>query len=1080
MKRFFLFIPIIIFLITSELTAQVNARLFRSPDVSETHITFTYAGDIWIVAKEGGTAHKLSSPKGEEFYPKFSPDGSQIAYTANYNGNRDVFVIPTEGGLPKRITYHGFHDRTLDWHPNGKEILFSSWRNTGRMRFGQLYTISIDGGLAKKLPPAYGEFASFSDDGKKIAFIDKTRAFRTWKRYRGGMASDIWYCNLEDLSSYRITTHKANDEFPMWKGDKVYFLSDRGEEMRFNLWSYDISSKELKQLTDFKDYDVHFPSHGLQDIVFEAGGKLYLYNYESGSYKEVEVKVVTDSYYQIPKTVKVEKYIQSMDISPSGKRAVVEARGEIFTVPAEHGYTMNLTQSSGQADRYPSWSPDGKKIAFWSDRSGEYELILFDAEKKTSKTLTSLGAGFRYKPFWSPDSKQIVFIDHVYTIWLLDVASGNLVKVDKANWIGHYGLSYFSVSWSPDSRWISYSRSLKNTNSAVFIFDTKEKKLHQATGEYYTYYGPTFGPEGNYLYVLTNQNFEPKYSDFNNTFIYPNATKIAVITLQKDVESPLKARNDEVEIKEEKSDDKKDKDKKDDKKDEAVKDVKIDFEGFESRTVFLPVKAGNYTNLRAVKGKVLYHKYPNTGSESKDKPLKYFDFKERKEKTILSTIDFYTLSADGEKILTYSKKKAAITKIGENQKIETYLNLGDMKAEISFKDEWKQLFTEAWRLQRDYFYDVNMHGVDWQKVKEQYELLLNDAVSRWDVNFVIGEMIAELNASHAYRGGGDTEKVTYESTGYLGIDWESANGYYRIKKIIKGAEWDTEVRSPFNEPGIDVKEGEYILAVNGIKLDSKKEPYHAFHGLGGKTVELLINSKPSMTDARKVIVKTLSSESRLRHLEWIETKRKRVEEATGGKIGYIYVRSTGIDGQNELIRQYMGQWHKEGLIIDERWNSGGQIPDRFIELLNKEPIAYWAVREADPWQWPTKGNFGPKIMLINGWSGSGGDAFPDYFKKAELGPLMGTRTWGGLIGITGAPTFIDGGGITVPTFRMYHPDGKWFREGHGVDPDIEVIEDHTELAKGIDNQLEKAIEWIKEELEKNPYKKPTHEPYETR
>jgi tricorn protease len=597
-------------------------------------------------------------------------------------------------------------------------------------------------------------------------------------------------------------------------------------------------------------------------------------------------------------------------------------------------------------------------------------------------------------------------------------------------------------------------------------------------------YDPAFDPGGKYLYMFTNRHFSPNYSDFDNTFIYPNATQLAVIMLQKGVDSPLKAKNDKVAIKEESSGDKDDKKEKKSKKGspekKGSKAVKIDFDGLEERTVIIPIQAGNYTNLNAVSGKVLYHQYANTGSADRNNPLKYYDLKDRKEKTIMKDIDSYSVSADGKKLLVAVNRKAAVIGIKENQKIKKWLNLDDMKAEIVPKEEWKQIFTEAWRLQRDYFYDKNMHGVDWNNVRKQYEVLLNDAVTRWDVNFVIGELIGELNASHSYRGGGDNERAKFESVGYLGIDWETANGFYRIKKIIKGAKWDNDVRSPLAEPGIKVKEGNYILAVNGIKLDANKEPYHAFQGLSGKTVELLVNDKPSFDNAKTVIVKTLRSESRLRHLAWIEAKRKRVDEATGGKIGYIYVRSTGIDGQNELLRQYMGQWHKDGLIIDERFNSGGQIPDRFIELLDKKPIAYWAVRDAKDWQWPYKGNFGPKIMLINGWSGSGGDAFPDYFKKANLGPLLGTRTWGGLIGISGAPELIDGGVVTVPTFRMFHPDGKWFREGHGVDPDIEVVEDHSDLAKGIDNQLEKAIEWINKELKENPYKKPEHEPYEKR
>ena len=1073
--------------------AQVDARMLQYPDVSATQITFAYAGDIWVVSKDGGVANRLSSPAGAEMFPKFSPDGNSIAFSGNYEGNIDVYVIPADGGMPKRLTWYGSSDRVVDWNPDGKHVLIASGRESGTNRFSQFYLASVDGGMLQKLPIAYGEMASYSPDGKEVAFTDKTRLFRTWKRYKGGWAADIYIFNLDSLSSTVIVPSESNDELPMWSGHTIYFLSDRGPETRYNLWSYDLNDKSLKQLTNFKDMDIHFPSLGPRDIVFEAGGKLYLYNLSSGQYHEVKITVVTDDITLTPKTEKAEKYISSMSISPDGKRGVFDARGDLFSVPAEKGYVLDLTRTSGVAERYPSWSPDGKSVAYWSDRSGEYELTLMDLETGSEKQLTHYGPGYRYQLYWSPDSKKIAFVDQAMNIKVYDLASNNTLDIDKGLWLYEGNLENFSFSWSADSRWLTYSRGLDNRYNAIFIYDTRSNLKTQVTSGFYNDTDPVFDPEGKYLYYLTCRHFQPSYSDIDNTFIYSNSTQIAVATLRSDVKSPLSPENDAVSLKkdEEKPDkeekagakDKKGKneaDKTAEKKKEEVKPVEINLQGMEARVELLPAAAGNYTNLQAVKGKIAYQKLPNTGSGDKSRPVKYYDLDKREEKTLIDDADMYLVSANGEKVLVYKAKNAAVVSFAPDQKMEKTMPLGDMDITVNPKAEWKQIFTDAWRFERDFFYDKNMHGVDWNAMRVRYGKMLDNAVTREDVNYVIGEMIAELSSSHSYRGGGDIENAKRLDVGYLGTNWEVANGHYRIKSIIKDAVWDVESRSPLSLPGAGVKEGDYVLAVNGVPMDISKEPYAAFQGLGGKTIELTVNSTPSMTGAKKVVIKTMTSEGRLRNLEWIENNRKRVEEATGGKAGYIYVPNTGINGQDELVRQFAAQMDKQALIIDERFNSGGQIPDRFIELLNRKPLAYWAVRDGKDWQWPPVANFGPKVMLINGWSGSGGDAFPDYFRKAGLGPLIGTRTWGGLIGISGAPRLIDGGVVTVPTFRMYDPDGKWFKEGHGVDPDIQVKEDPGALARGNDPQLQKAIEQIQQMLKTNPYIKPERPPNQKR
>lgn len=1085
MKNIFVSCFVFSLLLISRLTAQVDARMLQYPDVSKSHISFTYAGDIWIVAKEGGTAYKLTSAKGVEGFAKFSPDGSLLAFSGNYDGNTDVYVIPTLGGLPKRITHHGMTDRIVDWYPDGKNLLFSSSRESGKQRFNQFYKVSKDGGLAEKLPLPYAEFGSVSPDVKKIAFTTRTRVFRTWKRYLGGMAADIYIFDLDKMTSENISNNPANDEIPMWKENKIYFLSDRDKNQRYNIWVYDVSTKQNRQLTFFDKFDVHFPSIGENEIVFEAGGLLYLLDLSTEKIREVKVNVVTDGSTLLAQNENVEKLIQNFSVSYNGNRALFEARGEIFSVPAENGAVINLTQSSGAAERFPSWSPNGKYVAYFSDKTGEYQLTIRDIENPAEeKVLTSFDDGFRYNIYWSPDSKKLVFIDQAMRINLYDMNTDKLTQVDKQLWYYEGGLRNFSVNWSSDSRYFTYGKDQSNRASAIAIYDTKEGKLHQVTTGFYSDSNPVFDPDGKYLYFLTNRNYNPVYSDFDNTWIYPNSTLIAAVTLSKETPSPTFPKNDSLTVKkdeESKADEKKTDEKKTEKKEEAkVKEVKIDFDGFEERIVILPPAAGNYGSLSAVSGKVVFHKAPNSGSADKKKPIMFYDLDKREEKTIVDDADAYQISADGKKIMVANKNSYSIVDVAPDQKPDKKLPTNQLEMTVVPKEEWKQIFNDVWRLERDFFYDKNMHGVDWKEMKKRYGALVDNAVTRSDVNYIIGELIAELNASHTYRGGGDDETPLQRAVGYLGIDWELNNGAYRIKRIVKGASWETEVRSPLLTPGIKVKEGDYILAVNGVKIDVTKDPSSAFEGLADKTVELTINNKPSTDGAWTVVVKTLSDETRLRNLEWIESNRKRVDEATDGKIGYIYVPSTGIDGQTELARQFYAQFNKQGLIIDERFNNGGQIPDRFIELLDRKPLAFWAVRDGANWQWPPVANFGPKVMLINGWSGSGGDAFPDYFRKAKLGPLVGARTWGGLIGITGAPTLIDGGSVTVPTFRMYDPDGKWFKEGHGVDPDIEVPEDPGMLAKGVDVQLEKAIQEALRLLKENPPVNPKQPEYEKR
>ena len=876
----------------------------------------------------------------------------------------------------------------------------------------------------------------------------------------------------------------------MWSGDKIYYLSDAGTNQRFNLWVYDTKSKEKRQVTSFVDDDVYWPSLGPDEIIFGAGGKLYLMSLADESVREVEISVITDLMAVKPRLESVKDYIQNMAIAPDGNRALIEARGDIFSLPSSKGYIQNLTRTSGVAERYPAWSPNGKYVAYWSDKSGEYELTIRDLTKGAEESqLTNLGPGYRYNLYWSPDSKKLSFVDQTMTIQVFDMGTKQVTPVDRDLTLFEGGLRGWRCSWSSDSRWMAFSRAQDNGNSAIYLYDSESNDLHKATNGFYSDMHPTFDPDGDYLYLLTNRSFTPVYSDFDNSWSYPNATQLAAIALRDDVESPLAVENDTVAIvadaEEDKPGDEEEAEETEEEDESGDADdgedvVEIDLDGFERRLIVLPPKAGNIGQVGAVSGKVTYIRYPNSGSGSSDFALMYYDIEEEEEKEVIADINQYKISADGKKALVRKGSSYGIIDLSPDQKMEDQLSVGEMEATVDPRQEWEQIFNDAWRFQRDFFYDKNMHGVDWNAMRVQYGELIQHCVNRADVNFVLGELIGELNASHTYRGGGDNETPKNRQVGYLGIDWGQEDGQFKVASIVRGAEWDNEVRSPLDQPGVDIDEGDFILAVNGIALSEYKNPYAAFEGLAGKTVELTVNSSASWEGAKTVIVKTMTDERRLRNLAWIEENRKRVDEASNGKIGYIYVPSTGVGGQNELVRQFYGQWNKEGLVIDERFNNGGQIPDRFIELLNRKPLAYWDVRDGKNWQWPPVANFGSMAMLINGWAGSGGDAFPDYFRKAELGPLIGGRTWGGLIGISGAPTLIDGGVVTVPTFRMYNPDGTWFKEGHGVDPDIEVLENPTELAKGIDGQLEAAIKQVLESIQKKGQIHPDTPPIENR
>jgi len=1088
--------------------AEPHGGMVRFPDVNKTQIAFLYANDLWLVPKEGGVATPVAGPPGEESFPRFSPDGSTIAFMGNYDGNTDIYTVPADGGVPFRVTHHPTSEFLVDWTPDGR-LVYYAWGAQDYPRAVELFVVSAQGGLPQKLPVPYGANGRISADGEWLAYTPQTHDQRTWKRYRGGMATDIWLFNLKNHTSKKITDWEGTDSQPMWAGDRLYYLSDEGRSHRLNIWVYEVPTGERRQVTQFADYDVKWPSigpgsNGQGEIVFQCASELRLLDLATGKDKAVPITIPGDRPRMRPQATDVSDLLTARGISSTGKRAVVEARGDIWTLPAKKGSAVNLTRTSGTAERDPSWSPDGRWIAYFSDKTGEYQLYVAQSDGRgETRRLTDLEAGYLYNPIWSPDSKHIAYWDKAGVLRLCTVESGKSREVDRFKGWGRTS----PLSWSSDSGWLAYSLQGGMVEpAAIWLYNVSKQEKHKVTAGVFGDSWPTFDREGKYLYFASGRDFSnPLYEDAGTTWIYTQTDRLYAVPLKKDVPSPMPPESDEEkwDKKDAGSEDKADKEKKDeDKKGEAEGDkekkgdeekkpepVEIDLEGFEHRAVMLPVEKGNFWQLTVNdEGKLLYARFPMRGADDDATSSIHIldvkaDKKEDREKTVVSDVRGYDMSADGKKLLVVTATGGmAIVDAKADQKLENMVSTAGMVSEIDPREEWRQIFTEAWRIQRDFFYDPNMHGVDWKAVRKQYESMLEDCASREDLSYVIREMIAELNVGHAYYWGGDVEDAPQMNVGMLGCDFEIADGAYKISRIIEGGPWDVDGRGPLSQPGVDVKEGDFLLAVNGLPVDPKKDPWAALQGLAGKTITLTVSEEPKISDkARHVVVELGQDEYMLRYRAWVEKNRAYVAEASNGRVGYIYVPNTSIFGQDELVRQFYQQLDREALIIDERWNGGGQVPTRFVELLNRPIANYWALRDReDNFPWPPDGHHGPKCMLINGLAGSGGDYFPYWFRAAGVGKLIGMRTWGGLVGISGNPGLIDGGYTSAPTFAFFETNGTWGIEGHGVDPDIEVVDDPALMVGGKDPQLDAAITHMLAELKQHPVVKPKRPPYPDR
>ena len=1062
-----------------------DTKFLTQPAISKDHIAFVYAGDLWTADRDGKSVRRLTSDDGIESHPAFSPNGRLIAFSAEYDGNTDVYVLPVEGGIPVRLTWHPGADIVRGFTPDGSAVLFISPRNVFTRRYAQLFTAPIKGGFpqALKIPNAYK--ATYSPDGKRLAYNPLGERFREWKNYRGGTVSTIWLYTFQDRSAVKIPQPegRCNDIDAMWIGDKIYFLSDRNGE--FNLFYYDVNSKEIRQLTTFTDFPIIDASAGDNTIIFEQAGQLHLFDLATNQSKKLTIGVATDLLELRHRYVKGSRYIRSSWISPSGARAVFDFRGEIITVPAEKGDPRNLTNTPGVHEQFPAWSPDGKTIAYFSDESGEYQVHLQSQDGKGAVKKFKLdGSGFYSNLNWSPDSKKLTFTDNARNLYWMDVATGAIKKI-ASEYIYQPGtFGNIRGGWSPDSKWVIYTVNTAAYIETVYLYSIEQNKSFLITDGLSDVSDPVFDQSGKYIYFFASTDAGPIKHWFAMSNRDMRMTRaIYLATLQQDVPSPLAKESDEEKGTEAKKDEsKKEKNKKE--KDKSEKAFSIDFDGLSSRIIAFPIDEGNFFSLQVgEEGNIYYLEAPAISRSpfAKGTKLHRYDLKKRKDKVIIAEANAYQVSHDKKKILYQAGGSWKIVPIsGKSENGKGNLKINSIQVLIDPVAEWQQIFDEAWRINRDYFYATNYHGVDWNAMREKYRVFLPHLSCRRDLNRLIQWMCSELTVGHHRAGGGDyyfdPERVP---GGLLGADYAIENGRYRFKKVYGGLNWNPELRSPLTEPGVSVKPGEYLLGVNGKQLTSATNIYSLFENTSGKIVEITVGPNPTGNNSRTVQVVPVANESALRNRDWVEGNLKKVDEATNGRVAYVYVPNTTTLGHTYFKRYFFPQVHKDAIIVDERFNGGGLVADYYIDILRRPYVCNWNMRYGADAKTPSASIQGPKVMLIDETAGSGGDLLPWMFRKFKLGKLIGKRTWGGLVGTLGFPVLMDGGYVTAPNLAIWAENG-WVVENQGVPPDIEVEQLPAKVIEGHDPQLEKAIEVIMSELKKNPPVKMKRPPYPVR
>jgi len=1057
--------------------------LLRKPALSRTEIVFSYAGDLWSVPRAGGEARRLTVSPGVETDPVFSPDGSTIAFTGEYDGNVDVFVMPAAGGVPRRLTYHPGQDAAAGWTPDGKRILFVSSRaipNDG----ARLYTLPVEGGgLPDELPLPIALEGSYSPDGTHLAYVPLFQWQEAWKRYRGGQTRKIWIANLADSSIVRIPRENSNDFNPMWVGDRIYFLSDR--EGPVTLFYYDTKTQKVTRAIANQGLDFKSASAGPGAIVYEQFGGLHLYDLKTGQTKQVEVTLSGDLPELRPHFVNVAKRLRNADISPNGARAVFEARGEILTVPAEKGDARNLTNSPAVMEREPVWSPDGQSIAYLSDESGEYALHVRDQDGAGEAQKIPLGKAYYTSPRWSPDSKKIAYLDNHNHLFYVDLAAKTPVLVDTDFYPGNS----LTPSWSADSQWLTYSKQLKSHMAAIYLYSLAGAKITQVSDGMSDAENPVFDKNGKYLYFTASTNSGPAMEPDIHSFSRPVTASVYLVVLPKSEPSPLAPESDDEKKKDA---DKKDADKKDDtKKDDKDKDkdkdksadkveVKVDLENIGQRILAIPMPPARYVALEAGKAGTVYaiEVPPPSPQGPPVLTVHRYDVTKRKADVVIGGVKNFQVSFTGEKMLYQQDDKWTIAepppipegadgpppKPGNEKTLKTQ----DLEVKVEPPAEWRQMFHEVWRIEREFFYDPHYHGLDLQAAEERYGVYLSGLASRDDLNYLFTEMLGNMTVGHMFLGGGDRPEIKRVPTGLLGADYKIENGRYRFARVYNGENWNPDLKAPLTQPGVNVVAGEYLLAVNGREVRATDSVYSFFEATAGKTTLLKVGTDPAGANAREVKVVPVGDEAGLRHLAWIEDNRRKVDQMTGGRVAYIHMPDTGFGGYTSFTRYFFAQVDKEAAIIDERFNHGGALATDIIEYLQRKLMSVATARDGADFLQPQGAIFGPKVMITNAFAGSGGDAMPWYFRRAGVGKLIGERTWGGLVGLNGYPELMDGGVVMAPSVAIWNPNGTMDVENHGIQPDIEVDLDPAAVRQGHDPQLEKAVEVVMEELREHP------------